>query len=421
MARNTFDLSHFVFSAFKIGRLQTLSVIPTLAGDSLNIDFNGLFRLAALRRQLSIDAVVDTFAFFIPHRHHYPTVWNKFVMNGMAGGQALPPAPSLPDNYNCLGMQNIHGVFPRWRIFGYDMIYNRYFKQPNLQDRSIFTDKDLQTREYGLTCCHQKRMWNTCLLDGGLEKYENVPVTTTPTAQFDIWDLERIKSTYNNYATRKWFSVRYNDIMKRTWGAGVNVDADQRPTLLGRSTTYMSGYDVDGTSKETLGTYGGKAYKDVNLKIPRTFLPEHGAVWLMALIRFPCVHEQEKHYLSDLPSPTYLQITADPRVVSSIKPQNMNSGDYFYNGGSTVYGQQPYASWYREQPHVVHVDYDQQNGYPFLTLIPSDFTSVPYIHTSDYSEVFQSPDQIGHASCQSKFSLTAQRVLPNAVSGIFVT
>ena len=45
-SRNSFDLSHFCFQAGKIGRLQTLSVIPTLPGDSISININGNTRLA---------------------------------------------------------------------------------------------------------------------------------------------------------------------------------------------------------------------------------------------------------------------------------------------------------------------------------------------------------------------------------------
>ena len=65
-------LSHFCFQAGKIGRLQTLSVIPTLPGDSISISVNGNTRLAGLRRSLITDAAMDLFAFYVPHRHVYP-------------------------------------------------------------------------------------------------------------------------------------------------------------------------------------------------------------------------------------------------------------------------------------------------------------------------------------------------------------
>ena len=43
--RNQFDLSHFCFQSGAIGRLQVLSVIPTLPGDSISISISGNTRL----------------------------------------------------------------------------------------------------------------------------------------------------------------------------------------------------------------------------------------------------------------------------------------------------------------------------------------------------------------------------------------
>ena len=64
--RSSFDLSHFCFQAGKIGRLQTLSVIPMLPGDSISININGNTRLAGLRRSLITDASMDLLLFMFP-------------------------------------------------------------------------------------------------------------------------------------------------------------------------------------------------------------------------------------------------------------------------------------------------------------------------------------------------------------------
>ena len=53
-SRNSFDLSHFCFQAGKIGRLQTLSVIPTLPGDSISININETLALLVLDVALSL-------------------------------------------------------------------------------------------------------------------------------------------------------------------------------------------------------------------------------------------------------------------------------------------------------------------------------------------------------------------------------
>ena len=48
--RCSYDLGHFTIQCGAIGALQTLSLIPVCAGDSFEIDFNGVFRLSPLRR-----------------------------------------------------------------------------------------------------------------------------------------------------------------------------------------------------------------------------------------------------------------------------------------------------------------------------------------------------------------------------------
>ena len=107
--RNSFDLSHFCFQAGKIGRLQTLSVIPTLPGDSISININGNTRLAGLRRSLITDASMDLFAFYVPHRHVYPgrgeeNLWLKLIREGVTSQVTLPPT-TLNNRYECLGQR----------------------------------------------------------------------------------------------------------------------------------------------------------------------------------------------------------------------------------------------------------------------------------------------------------------------------
>ena len=140
-SRSKFDLSHFCFQAGKIGRLQTLSVIPTLPGDSISININGNTRLAGLRRSLITDAAMDLFAFYIPHRHVYPgrgqdNLWLKLIREGITSDVTLPTT-TLNKTYQCLGQRELSGVVPKWRADPYDRIYNRYFKHPTDEDFSL--------------------------------------------------------------------------------------------------------------------------------------------------------------------------------------------------------------------------------------------------------------------------------------------
>src|SRR5438445_11821096 len=65
------DFSHLGFRAGQIGRLITISTTPVIAGDSFEMDAGGALRLSPLRRGLAIDSTLDSFTFYVPHRHVY--------------------------------------------------------------------------------------------------------------------------------------------------------------------------------------------------------------------------------------------------------------------------------------------------------------------------------------------------------------
>src|SRR5579875_4191767 len=77
------DLSHLGFLAGQIGRRITISTTAGIAGDSFEMDAVGALRLSPLRRGLAIDATVDIFTFYVPHRHGDGEQWMKFMKDGV--------------------------------------------------------------------------------------------------------------------------------------------------------------------------------------------------------------------------------------------------------------------------------------------------------------------------------------------------
>ena len=115
-----------------MGRLQTQAVIPIVAGDSVSMNVGSVVRLSALRRQLTLDAKIDTFAFFVPHRHVYGDDWIDFIKNGTDEGVTFTSGPNANEEMY-LGTP-LHGTavpIPLWLSHGYNEIWNRYFKPPN--------------------------------------------------------------------------------------------------------------------------------------------------------------------------------------------------------------------------------------------------------------------------------------------------
>ena len=135
MKRYVYDLSHYSFMAGEVNRLQTLSCIPVVAGDSLGISVNGIMRFSPLRRDLVMDARLDLFAFFVPHRHIYDTLWTEYIKEGHAEDVALTTdsiATTAP--LRCVGYNSVSGTVPRWITRGYLQIWERYFRHPPDRD-----------------------------------------------------------------------------------------------------------------------------------------------------------------------------------------------------------------------------------------------------------------------------------------------
>src|SRR5205814_10212681 len=54
-----------------------------------------------------------------------------------------------------------------------------------------------------------------------------------------------------------------------------------------RSNLWASGYDVDGTDQTSLGQFSGRVQQTYKHSVPRFFVPEHGTMFTLALVRFP--------------------------------------------------------------------------------------------------------------------------------------
>src|SRR5438132_4589974 len=73
--------------------------------------------------------------------------------------------------------------------------------------------------------------------------------------------------------------------------------ADNRPLLVMRSNLWASGYDVDGTDQTSLGQFSGRVQQTYKHSVPRFFVPEHGTMFTLALVRFPPTATKEIQYL----------------------------------------------------------------------------------------------------------------------------
>ena len=428
MKRFPVDLGHYVWSCGVIGRLQGLACIPVLAGDSIGIDIQSLVRMSPYRRPLAIDARMDVYAFFVPHRHIYGDDWLDFVRDGGLETVALPDAGFDCSGEYYLAMNKPAGsnMHPRWRTGGYMHVWNRYFKYPRDDDLSFDEEPDLGDDDpnrrnhrslFGLPVGPLPRIWNQ-----GIDEQialGNRTVNTAPNT-FDLVALERTRRQFESAQERHWFAQRYDEVMKKVYGTGVSVDADERPTLLMSHKQWLSGSDVMGTDDAALGQMQGVSAATVMARMPNRHMSEHGAIWVLACVRYPSVIKSEYHYLERRPNPSYKELCAEYRLWEAEPPQfDLHADDFFVDGGSGVaMPLVPYGRWYREHPHLVHELYNKLQGYPFQNAPTDTALEFHYIDSSQYDKIFQT-SQLGHWQIQAKFDVDAYRAVPPSTASIF--
>src|SRR5699024_12048418 len=98
-----------------------------------------------------------------------------------------------------------------------------------------------------------------------------------------------IQTNYANLHTKKdyYFFMHCYHYVISSFRGKTSYDADNRPLLVMRSNLWASGYDVDGTDQTSLGQFSGRVQQTYKHSVPRFFVPEHGTMFTLALVRFP--------------------------------------------------------------------------------------------------------------------------------------
>src|SRR5699024_5222067 len=141
--------------------------------------------------------------------------------------------------------------------------------------------------------CYHKII-RTSLLPPETELYLQI---TTSTTSNHIMFLQAAYANFHTHQLRDYFILRYHDDIS-SFGCTTSYDADNRPLLVMRSNLWASGYDVDGTDQTSLGQFSGRVQQTYKHSVPRFFVPEHGTMFTLALVRFPPTATKEIQYLN---------------------------------------------------------------------------------------------------------------------------
>src|SRR4051812_49985037 len=75
---------------------------------------------------------------------------------------------------------------------------------------------------------------------------------------------------------------------------------------------------VDGTDQTSLGQFSGRVQQTYKHSVPRFFVPEHGTMFTLALVRFPPTATKEIQYLNAKGALTYTDIAGDPVLYGNL-------------------------------------------------------------------------------------------------------
>jgi hypothetical protein len=422
--REIYDLSCYNAVCGQIGRLQTIFTVPTYANDTISINLVGALRLSELKRYLTLDCKVDLFAFHVKHRSIFGSSWTDMIAEGIQHASTLSATYTSTVTVECLGgvpPGNMPDAYPE----GYKKIWNDFFRIPNATSEwTGFSNVNAigNLTEYGKECARLPAFWNTGIPDANIDAQDYQEVAPNVSGNIELLDIANIQAEYEDQQDLEWFSHRYRDVLAYKHGStGISIDADERPELLMHVEQWLSGYDIDGTDIQTLGNYKGKSQGIIQMKMPPKYFNESGMIWVMILLRFPSILQEERHYLMHH-SWDYETIAADPALWSIKPPIEMTEDDFHGGGGTDSWGHHPYGQWTRTQPNRVHNLFHGLEGFPFIAEDDiSDSTELLYednVWGMGGIDFFMSED-LGHWNLVSKAEIEARRNIPQARTSIY--
>lgn len=452
--RNEYDLSHLSHTALHIGRIQSLTIIPVEAGSSLELNLDGIARLAPTRKEIVSECQVDILAFHVPHRIIFGQTWIDFINEGgdedfTFTGVSVAAAYRDAD-YLCLPITG--ATVHRTLVEGMNRIWHNFFAVPSFPTTPhggvAATQYDwfptteagaANTRKYGLLAARLPHVLNGAnnIYDSttgweaqGLE-VDDLTLTNDNTVaisggEFTIQSLAQVQAHYETEVARAWFGHFYQDVMAENWGSQLSGDVDPRnlmPEMLGRSTMMMSGTDINGTDDATLGTFQGKTLERIRFNMPRKHFAEHGFVFVVALMRYPLVNTREVHPLLKSVNPSYLEIAGDPKLLAVQPPIEWNPDLWYkdssgFTGVSPIPQREPYGQWMRFQNNRVHTNFEAIPGYPFTGYGQTSFMETLYHTDEEYRPTFHTT-QIGQAQIHAQIRCRKFSYVPGVKASIF--
>src|SRR2546423_13403832 len=113
------------------------------------------------------------------------------------------------------------------------------------------------------------------------------------------------------------------------------------------SNLWASGYVVDGPDRTSLGQFSGRDQQAYKHSVPRFFVPEHGTMFTLALVRSPPTATKEIQYPNAKGALTYTDIAGAPVLYGNLSLRDICMKDVSRSGDSPKKFKIAERQWYR--------------------------------------------------------------------------
>ena len=191
----------------------------------------------------------------------YDDDWISFIEGGVDGTTTLTDkdiGAGTTQVYNYLGGRFTEGQsYARWRLEGYNRIWDRYFRHktltPDLDYTWVPVDSSrpsghtasnspivasVPLQNFGFACARLATPWAR----GVVSDLTTADYELSSATEFSIIALDQLKARFKTEQERIWFYKQYPDVMSGQFGTGVSIDTDQRPELCFRHKFSIQGY-----------------------------------------------------------------------------------------------------------------------------------------------------------------------------------
>lgn len=420
MERTSYNLSHGGFGQMKLGRVFCIQCLPTLPGDQISWDGHVYIEMETLKHRLSLRARVDIATFWVPHRAT-DSNFEAMLVDGLDSATALQTTGNPTLAVEWLPYWNTNPTSkPNWYMNGPLQIFNRFFK-PLTEDIADAT-------------------WSTGPWNGALSEDDftfGFPAANLPEAiwtqttnrdlaaadleitlgsELDLTEISEKQARLKTERHRQFEDVFYQGVVER-FGGSTTIDAEPRPEKIWHDSFFMGGEVIRGTDYMTIGNEGGKHIGRFRHRIPNRYIPEHGCIWTMGVVRYPPFSTTETHFL--LNHNDYLHLAADPDVIANYPPHALQVEDIFDTASDTTQiSHIPFGHWYRQQPNFAHTNYKDQKGFTFAQGTPSVDVGMNFYKTDIDIENFIS-HRFGHGRISVDWEINANRYLPPMEASVY--